>query len=54
MKNKKFQIGLVIYLVAIIILILSSLINPSEKYIVAFLLIVSFPVVFKKIYSNNR
>ena len=48
MKKNKNIIVLGIYLVAFLILILSSLFDPSEKYIVALLLIISFPFVYKK------
>lgn len=54
MKKNKNIIVLGIYLVALLILILSSFFNPSEKYIVAFLLIISFPFVYQRIRTTQK
>lgn len=48
MKKNKNIIVLGIYFVALLILIFSSLFTPTEKYFVALLLLISFPVVYKK------
>ena len=54
MKKKKYLIVFGIYLVAILILIFSSFINPNEKYIAALLLFISFPFVFKRYLTNKE
>jgi len=54
MKKNKNIIFLGLYFVALFILILSSFFNPSEKYFVLLLLIISFPAVYKKIRSTQR
>jgi len=48
MKRNKNIIIAAVYAVALPILIFSSLFNPPEKYIVAILLVVSFPFAYQK------
>jgi len=48
MKKNKNKILLGLLYVALFVLVLSSFFNPSEKYIVALFLIISFPFIYKK------
>jgi hypothetical protein len=52
-KNKKI-IVLGFYTVALMILIISSIINPHEKYFVALLVMISFPFFYKRFRENQK
>lgn len=54
MKRNKNIIIVGVYAVALLILIFSSLFNPPEKYIVAILLVISFPFVYQKVRTIQK